>query len=177
MALNNRLCTEIIRQRLGEENAEKGARTLLQIPTALKEFGRKIAADGRLRPLLQTDPTTTTGTITSGAVDLSALYSSDNIFLEYLDKGQITHDDYDYPLQFVTPNQKNLTFYQTEWLHGYVQGSNLYVIPSETEGELAFAVPYWPATVALLPDSAEAESLFLDTLFDLVMTGDAEDQD
>jgi len=175
MSLNNRLVTEIIRQRLGEANAEKAARTLLQIPTALKEFGRKIAADGRLRPLLQTDPATTTGTITAGVVDLSALYTSDNIFLEYLDKGQITHEDFDYPLQFVTPNQKNLTFYQTEWLHGYVQGSSLFVIPSETTGELAFAVPYWPATVTALPESAEAERMFLDVLFDAVMKPDEEE--
>ena len=176
MSLNNRLVTEWIRQELGEDNADKAARTLIMIPTALKEFGRKIAADGRLRPLLQTDQESLTATITDGKVDMTPLYDA-NVFLEYLDKGQITHEDYNYPLQFVTPNQKNLTFYQTEWLHGYVQGSNLYVIPSETEGELAFAVSYWPATVALLPDSAEAESLFLDTLFDLVMTGDAEDQD
>lgn len=175
MSLNNRLVTEWIRQELGEENAEKAARTLIMIPTALKEFGRKIAADGRLRPLLQTDQESLTATITDGKVDMTPLYDA-NVFLEYLDKGQITHEDYNYPLQFVTPNQKNLTFYQTEWLHGYVQGGQLNVIPSETTGELAFAVPYWPSTVALLPESAECETLFLQTLLELLMTGAPEDK-
>mgnify|MGYP003498955805 FL=1 len=176
MALNNRLVTEWIRQKLGEANASKAARTLIMIPTALKETGRKIAADGRLRPLLQTDPTSVTATITNGAVDLAALYASDNIFLEYLDKGQITHEDYDYPCQTVTPNQKNLTFYQSEWLQYYVQGNTLYVIPSDTTGDLAFAVPYFPATLSAMPDSTEAETIFLETLLELLMTDAPEDK-
>jgi len=89
MALNPRLVTEIIRQKLGTTDDNIAARVAIQIPEALKATGRKIAADPDLRQLLVTDRSATTAAIASGVVDLTTPYSSFRFLMEYFDLGLV----------------------------------------------------------------------------------------
>lgn len=83
-------CTEIVRQRLNLPDDSQAARIIAQIPTSLKQFGRRYAADPFTRPLVSTDKSTTTLTIGAGGkVNLVTGYDSFQFLLEYLDKGQI----------------------------------------------------------------------------------------
>lgn len=90
MTLSPQLCAEIIRSRQGIPAGLTDARIIFQIPTALKAFGRKYAADPFTRQLVSTDKNTTTLTIgTRGKVDLVTGYDSFKLLMEYFDKGQI----------------------------------------------------------------------------------------
>lgn len=89
MALNPRLVTEIIRQKLGTDDDNIAARVAIQIPEALKATARKVAADPDLRQLLITDRSATTAAIASGVVDLTTPYSSFRFLMEYFDLGLV----------------------------------------------------------------------------------------
>lgn len=89
MALNPRLVTEIIRQRLGTDDDNIAARVAIRLPEALKATARKIAADPDLRQLLITDRSATTAAIASGVVDLTTPYSSFRFLMEYFDLGLV----------------------------------------------------------------------------------------
>lgn len=169
MALNARLVSELMRQRFGLPDNSQAARFINLIPEALKETGRKVAADEMLRPLLVTNKATTTGAISAGKVDLAALYTSNQIMLEYFDLGQIYLNSGTYPMQkLATPNQAALPNYLTAvYNYYYIQGDSLYVVPSSTTGTISFAVPYYPVNLAALPESEEIERLFLDVLANL----------
>lgn len=88
MALNNRLVSELIRQRMGWKDDQNAARVINLIPEALKQFGRQYAADPFTRPLVTTPKATTTIAIGSrGQVNLVTGYDTYQFLLEYLDKG------------------------------------------------------------------------------------------
>jgi hypothetical protein len=88
MALNNRLVSELIRQRMGWTDDSQAARVINLIPEALKAFGRSYAADPFTRPLVTTPKATTTIPIGArGAVNLVTGYDTYQFLLEYLDKG------------------------------------------------------------------------------------------
>jgi len=86
--LNNRLVSELIRQRMGWLDDSQAARVINLIPEALKAFGRSYAADPFTRPLVTTPKATTTVAIGSrGQVNLVTGYDTYQFLLEYLDKG------------------------------------------------------------------------------------------
>jgi len=90
MSLNNRLCAELIRQRLNLPDDSQAARIINAIPASLKEFGRTYAADPFTRPLVTTAKATTTIPIGArGQVNLVTGYDTYQFLLEYLDKGQM----------------------------------------------------------------------------------------
>lgn len=51
----------------------------------------------------------------------------------------------------------------------YWQGNELFVLPASTTGSVAFAVPSYPTNLAAMPESEEAERIFLDKLYELVL--------
>lgn len=73
------------------------------------------------------------------------------------------------PLQrLAAPQQANLVNYlDAVFTYFYIQADTLWVLPSTLTGLVAFAVPYFPTTLAGLPDSAECERMFLDKLYEL----------
>lgn len=167
--LTPQIVGEVMRQRLGDENAAKAARYIYGIPEALKDTGRKVAANPRLRPLLTTDKSSVTGTIMAGKVDLAALYVSNQILLEYLDKGRIYHANNPYPLREIPPAIALLTQQFSDFYYFYIDGNYLYPIDSSKSaltGSLKFAVPYYPATLALLPTAEEVQNIFFDKLYE-----------
>lgn len=88
--LTPQICAEIIRQRLSLPDDSQAARIIAQIPTALKAFARKVAADPNTRQNVITDRTTTTLPITTGGrVDMNDGYGDYKFMLEYLDQGFI----------------------------------------------------------------------------------------
>lgn len=259
MALNNRLCAEIIRQKMNLPDDSQAARIINQIPEALKGTARKMVADPYTRQLFTTNKLTTTLPLTAGQADLSTGYGSYQFFLEYFDLGQVylifsvpvtgvstidnlltissslasfaddqivqfsstltlpaplvVNTDYyiggytdgvffvsttlggsainlttagtgtisliktpltdaSVPMQRVNPQQAPLTQYLgSVFTFFYIQNNALCVLPSTTPGSLAFAVPYYPTTVAALPASAEVERNFLEKLLELCTPG------
>lgn len=90
MTLTVQTCTEIVRQRMNLADDSQAARIIAQIPSSLKAFARKYAADPFTRPLVSTDKTATSCDIlTGGKVDLAAAYDRYQFLLEYIDLGQI----------------------------------------------------------------------------------------
>ena len=90
MALDPRKVTEIMRQRLGLPDASKAAAITLQIPQALKETGRRMAADPTTRALLQTDRTVATIPLSvGGKVPLATAYTTHKIIKEFIEYGQM----------------------------------------------------------------------------------------
>ena len=84
----------------------------------------------------------------------------------------------DVPLQEISPQRAPLTQYLSDVFNYFmVQSTVLTLLPIDGEyptGAVAFAVPSFPATLADLPASEEAEAAFLDKLFELV-TGPGSD--
>lgn len=179
MSLNAQIVAEVIRQRLGEHDASKAARTINLIPQALKATARKIAANNSLRNLLITDKTEATLPCANGKCDLTDGFDEYQFLLEYIDYGQIYANNSVFPLQKQQAQLRNLpTPYSGDFAYYDVEGNILTVIdaPGATtsfNGVLSFAVPYFPLDLSWLPDSEEAETLFLDKLFELVVGQDA----
>lgn len=75
------------------------------------------------------------------------------------------------PLQRLrSPQQAGLTRYLDDvFTYFYIQGNELSVLPRTTEGSVAFAVPSYPTNLAAMPESEEAERIFLDKLYELVL--------
>lgn len=167
--LNTRIVNELMRQRFNLPDDSSAAKWINLTPEALKQTGRKVAADEMLRPLLQTNKATTTATISAGKIDLAALYTSNQIMLEYFDLGQIYLNAAVYPMQRLqSPQQAALPNYLTNvYDYYYIQGDSLFVVPSSTTGTISLAVSYFPATLADLPDDTSIERVFLDELANL----------
>lgn len=74
------------------------------------------------------------------------------------------------PMQTLrNPQQAALPQYlDSVFMYCYVDGNILYVLPTTAAGSVAFAVPYYPSTLAALPVSNESEKLFLQVLMNLV---------
>jgi hypothetical protein len=90
MTLTADICSEIIRQRLGATDDSIGAKVITQIPQALKKLGRLAAADPALRPLLQSEKSTATLALGTGAkVSLANAFDNYHIMQEWIDCGQI----------------------------------------------------------------------------------------
>lgn len=255
MTLVPQSVAEIVRSRLGIKDGSADARIINQIPTSLKLFGKRVAADPFIRNWLITDKSTTTLPITTGGkVNLSTGYSTYFFLEKYIDKGQmyllpgvtitaavltdtVTIADSTYwgdfteltrvqfsvsggslptgisaatnyylinyedgvgqlsstsdggtlvnitttgsgtitmtkmdadssPIQLLrNAQQANLPQYLDDvFTWAYIQGSNLFVLPTTVVGAVNFAVPYYPSTLALLPSTAEAEELFIQIL-------------
>lgn len=75
------------------------------------------------------------------------------------------------PLQMLkNPQQAALPRYlDNVFQYFYVQGNELFILPSTTSGSVAFAVPSYPTNLAAMPESEEAERIFLDKLYELVL--------
>ncbi len=263
MTLTPRIVTEIMRQRLGMPDASKAAAITLQIPQALKETGRRMAADPTTRALLQTDRTVALIALTTGGkVPLATAYTTHKIIKEFIEYGQMyfcpslsfatsdvdatgntitlrgerfkvgdkvrftttgtlpaglslatdywvasyntttflatfsttlagglggtnlvditnqgsgTHtiavqETYDYPMsKLAGPQAAPFERYlSTQYRFYYIQGDTLFVLPATSAGQVAFAVPYYPATLADLPESQESENIFLDVLLEIL---------
>ena len=262
MALDPRKVTEIMRQRLGLPDASKAAAITLQIPQALKETGRRMAADPTTRALLQTDRTVATIPLSvGGKVPLATAYTTHKIIKEFIEYGQMyfcpslpfgtsdvdvsnntitvrgerfkvgdkvrftttttlpagltlatdywiasynaatnlitvatslanalnnvvvditnqgsgTHtiavqETVDYPMSKIAGPQAAPfdRYLASEYRFYYIQGDTLFVMPATSLGQVAFAVPYYPATLADLPESNEAENIFLDVLLGIL---------
>lgn len=262
MALTPRIVTEIMRQRLGLASAAKAAAVTLQIPQALKETGRRMAADPTTRALLQTDRTVALISLaTGGKVPLASAYTTHKIIKEFIEYGQMyfcpslsfatsdvdvsnntltlrgerfkvgdkvrftttttlpaglslatdywiasynattylatistslanalnnvvvditsqgtgTHtiavqESADHPMsRLAGPQAAPFSRYlASEYRYYYIQGDTLFVLPATSTGQVAFAVPYYPATLADLPESNEAENIFLDVLLNIL---------
>ncbi len=175
MALTPQLVSEIVRHRLGEPDSSRAARFEFLVPEALKLTGRKIAANTNLRQLLTTDPLATTAVLAADfSISLPALYASDQILLEYLDYGQIYLENEKYPLQMMDRQRSQLPQYLGNYYrYYYVEGDKLFVKDGIAGDTVSFAVSYYPATLADLPDSEEVEALFLSKLVELVVSQDA----
>lgn len=173
--LNPQLVADIVRHRLGEEDASHSARYIMLIPEALKLTGRKIAANPNLRHLLMTDQAQATAVLDAGsAVDLDALYASDQILHEYLDAGEIYLENETYPLQWMTRSRAALPQYLSgSYRYCYKDGGKLIVKDGAPGDTVSFAVPKFPATLADLPESEEAQTLFLAKLIELIVGQDS----
>lgn len=171
MSLNPQLAAELCRQRLGLPDASRAAQFINLIPDALKATARKIAQNPHLRDLLITNPATTTGAIGAGGkVNLALLYTTYNILLEFLDVGQIYHSGSNYPLQKRSPQEAALAgAYDSIFYHYWIEGDYLTAQGNGVKltGNLAFAVPYFPETLAALPESEEVETMFISKLCEL----------
>jgi hypothetical protein len=89
MTLNARLVSDLIRHRAGFKDDSQAARIINLIPQALKETGRKLAADPFTRPLVTTDRETTLIAIgAQGKLTLTTGYNTYQFLQEYFDKGQ-----------------------------------------------------------------------------------------
>lgn len=75
------------------------------------------------------------------------------------------------PLQRLrSPQQAGLTRYLDDvFTYFYIQGNELFVLPKTIEGSVAFAAPSYPTNLAAMPESEEAERIFLDKLYELVL--------
>lgn len=265
MALNPRVVADAIRHQLGWTDASRSAAIILQIPQALKETGRRIAADPSTRALLVSDKATSKVAIgTDGKVNLQTAYGNYKILKEFIEHGQmyvlpvfafattavdtsgntitpniasgervaasdkirittsgsmpgglVSGTDYyvrtvnaatgaftlaasaalladidltsqgsgthtltmqesaDFPLQKLgSPQLEAHTRYlDSVFRYYYIQGDVLQVLPRGVAGNVAFSVPYYPWNLAALPDSLEAENIFLSVLKDIVTMG------
>lgn len=170
---------EVIRQRMGAEDGSSAARIINGIPLALKTLGRRVAADDRLRPLLETDPATTTVAYSSGSYPLATMLGTNHILEEYLHKGRIYHPDWaNYPLVRITPAEAKLPKRFSEYGYYYIQGQKIYVVSyvpvSVSSGSISLAVPYYPMTLTQVPDADELHRIFLDALYEQLMGGASE---
>lgn len=68
------------------------------------------------------------------------------------------------PMQAALPRYLDSVF-----TYFYIQGNELFVLPDSVEGSVAFAVPSYPTNLAAMPESEEAERIFLDKLYELVL--------
>lgn len=180
MALTTRIVAEVLRQRLAEGDGVNLPRIVNAIPEVLKAVGRKIAADSNLRPLLTTDRTTVTAVITGGFVNLVPLYQTNRILIEYIDRGRIYHASSVYPLRQLSPKARPLKQLFVNFAYYAIDGDKLDVFSAAgtaLTGTLSFAVPYYPATLADLPESEEVEKLFLDKMLEWVQSGRSVNQD
>lgn len=180
MALDNRIVTEVMRQRLGQPDASMSLRFAIGIPEALKATARKVAADPSLRPLMITPRATTTGALVAGAVNLATLYASHRLLLEYLDKGQIFHSSSVFPLRRIPIQAKTFVQQFTEYAYYYVDGDSLFAqssVPAALAGTLSFAAPSFPATLAQLPESEEIENIFFNKLYEWAISDQAPGND
>ena len=76
------------------------------------------------------------------------------------------------PLQRITPQQASLSRQYLESVFDYIeiQGNILTLLPKNGVyqlGNIAFAVPYYPQTLAQMPNSEEAERMFLQIITDM----------
>lgn len=169
--LTPQLVAELVRQRMGLKDGSESQRIIMMIPEALKRCARKVAANPNLRDLMFTDRTAATIAIASGKVDLTTLYSTHRALQEFLDVGQIWHSSSAHPLQKVSAVAgSNLATYMgtnANFIYYYLQGKYL-VLPGGETGSLEFAVPSYPATVSQLPASNEVETMFLDTVIEML---------
>lgn len=95
MAFDERTVAEIIRHRLKIPNSSKNAAIIFQIPTALEQLARKVAANPVKRPLLLTRPSETEIALTLGGVDLKSYNDTapKKILVEFLGNGDIFYED------------------------------------------------------------------------------------
>lgn len=170
-ALTPQLTAYLVNKRLNRPDNTQSDQIIAMIPEALKRTARKVAANDKLRDLMLTDKDTVTGTITTGKVDLSTLYTTNRILQEFIDMGQIWHSSSVHPLQRITPQAAGaLGSYlgtNPNFVYYYIQGKYL-ILPGGQTGTLNFAVPTYPALVSQLPDSNEVETLFLDTIIEML---------
>lgn len=169
MALTERIVAEVLRQRLGLPDGSQAARFLNAIPEVLKATARKVAADPNLRPLMLTDPTTVSVTLTAGSADLASTYSTHRILLEYIDKGYIYHSSFQAPLKRIPLQSANFEQQFDEYGYYWIAGDDIHAQQADKTaltGSLTFEVPTYPANVAGLPSSDEIEKLFLDKMFE-----------
>lgn len=90
MTLTPQTCAEIVRARGGIKDGSQDAKILMQLPSALKAFARRYAADPYTRSLICTDKATTTLAIgANGQVNLITGYDTYQFLKEYIDKGQM----------------------------------------------------------------------------------------
>lgn len=184
MALNERLVSELVRQRLGMSDASQSARFINLIPDALKVTARKIAADRFLRHLLISNKSTTFLAISAvgdnGKVALATAYANFHLLLEYLDYGELFltdvegEDDNVYPLQkLASAGHASLPQQLNDFDYYWIEGDFLYVKDADN-GNIRFACPYFPTTLAELPESQEVETMFISKLIELAnMPSDA----
>lgn len=95
MAFDEKTIAEVVRQRLGIGDASQNIRIIFQIPVALEQLARKVAANPRKRPLLLTPLEATAISTTQGAIDLEAynLAASKKLLVEYLRTGRMFYRD------------------------------------------------------------------------------------
>lgn len=112
---------------------------------------------------------------TTGNITLKADLATTSSRIDLTSQGTGTHtltvtESADFPLQKlagpqVAPFDRYL---ETLYRYYYIQGDVMQLFPRNITGQVAFAVPSFPATLSQLPSSTEAENIFLDTLFNLV---------
>jgi len=79
----------------------------------------------------------------------------------------------DFPLQrLADPSTAPFPRYLDEMFRYYfIQGDTLQLLPYSSSGSVGFSVPYYPSSLANLPDSAEAENIFIETLLQILDRG------
>lgn len=174
--LTPQIVAEVMRQRLGLPDASQAARFTAGIPEVLKATARKIVADPYLRSLLVTDPQNVTADPgKTGTVDLTALENQHQVLIEYFDLGAVysAGGGPAAPFQKVDNRAASLPQRFTDYGYYWIEGDRLhafYMDPTRGkvpfERQLAFAVPYFPKTLADLPESEEVQTLFLDKMYE-----------
>lgn len=155
MAFDEGTIVEIVRHRLGIPDASHNARIIFQIPTALEQLARKIAANPRKRKHLLTFRDTAVIAVVNGAIDLAAynLTAAKRFLLEYLHVGSIFYSPR------VTGAQSIAAYdliYKVD--HGLLAGEGI-DFPSELAANLpGAAFAYDTAYYVIIPTQA-----FLDT--------------
>ena len=98
-----------------------------------------------------------------------------NVVVDITNQGSGTHtiavqETVDYPMSKIAGPQAAPfdRYLASEYRFYYIQGDTLFVMPATSLGQVAFAVPYYPATLADLPESNEAENIFLDVLLGIL---------
>ncbi len=130
MALNIRLVTELVRQRLNLPDDSQYARIAEAVPEALKSVSRKIAADQWLRQLLCTNPDTTTYPLdVNSQISLINGYNDYQFLMEYFDKG----------LLYLLPTLVSIVRSECQegliidpYVSGYANGDIVYFTVNET---------------------------------------------
>lgn len=119
------------------------------------------------------NPTTYAITLAPSA-DLSSV-------VDITSQGSGTHtvtvqESADFPLQWVAPEVAPLDRYLDVIYRYYnIEGDTMQIFPRGMAGQVAFAVPTYPSTLAQLPESAEAEAIFLEVMLELLTRGSGGD--
>jgi hypothetical protein len=171
-ALTYKALGVLVRHQLGLPNSARLGLQVLVNPT-LKQLARDCALDRSLRRYVLTPPATTTVALdASGVADLSSLVTSSKIILDRLEFGEITHPDYELPLEFSTTDIAELDSDLDElfpqcWLIGdqlHTKGTGA----DPLAGSLSLAVPRIP-TLAQLHEALEPK--LIDMIAERVRAG------